>query len=211
MNIVLFGAPGAGKGTQSSLLVARNSMVQLSTGDLLRNAIKNQSQLGLLAKSYMDKGDLVPDSVVIGLVREILDQGIKNIIFDGFPRTVVQAEALQNLLESVKMSIDKAIFLEVPHNEIIRRLTGRRVCKSCGAVYHVEEQPVKVFGVCDKCGGEVIQRTDDSQSVIENRLKNYQSYTQPLRDFYRKVGCYFEVDGKVSTENVYLSIEKILN
>src|SRR6185312_9322053 len=172
MNIVLFGAPGAGKGTQSALLVERMGMEQISTGDLFRAAIKNKTELGLKAKSYMDKGELVPDAIVIGMVDEVLARLGKNLfILDGFPRTVAQAEALRTILARRAMEIGKAVFLEVPKEELLGRLTGRRVCKSCGAVYHIDSKPPKVAGVCDVCGGEVVQRNDDKEDVIATRLK----------------------------------------
>ena len=211
MNLILFGAPGAGKGTQSSLLIERHGMKQISTGDLFRAAISNKTELGLKAKSFMDKGDLVPDDVVIGMVREVLKSGVKSFILDGFPRTTAQAEALGKMLSELQMTIGKAIFLDVPNNVLMGRLTGRRVCKSCGAVYHVDSKPTKVSGVCDSCGGEVIQRNDDKEDVISNRLQAYERATSPLRDFYRAKGIYVEVDGNRDTEIVYKDIEKLIN
>lgn len=211
MNLILFGAPGAGKGTQSELLIKRLGMTQISTGDLFRAAIKGQTDLGKKAQEYMDKGQLVPDSIVIGMVEEVLQKGVKNFILDGFPRTVAQAEALDNLLNKMTLSIGKAIFLEVPMEILMDRLTGRRVCKSCGAVYHIVSKPSKTEGVCDNCGGEVIQRNDDKADVIETRLKTYQEFTSPLKEFYKKSGKYIQVDGNRGTEEVYKEIEKIIN
>ena len=211
MNLILFGAPGAGKGTQSELLIKRLGMTQISTGDLFRAAIKGQTDLGKKAQEYMDKGQLVPDSVVIGMVEEVLQKGVKNFILDGFPRTVAQAEALDNLLNKMTLSIGKAIFLEVPMEILMDRLTGRRVCKSCGAVYHIVSKPSKTEGICDNCGGEVIQRNDDKAEVIETRLKTYQEFTSPLKEFYKKSGKYIQVDGNRGTEEVYKEIEKIIN
>ncbi|WII73272.1 adenylate kinase [Bdellovibrio sp. 22V] len=210
MNVILFGAPGAGKGTQSELLIARMGMTQISTGDLFRAAIKGQTALGKKAQEYMDKGQLVPDSIVIGMVEEVLQKGVKNFILDGFPRTTAQAEALDELLNKMNFSIGKAIFLEVPMAILMDRLTGRRVCKNCGAVYHIVSKPSKVEGVCDNCGGEVIQRNDDKAEVIETRLKTYQEFTSPLKEFYKKSGKYIEVDGNRGTEEVYKEIEKII-
>ncbi|WP_374029110.1 adenylate kinase [Bdellovibrio bacteriovorus] len=210
MNVILFGAPGAGKGTQSELLIARMGMTQISTGDLFRAAIKGQTALGKKAQEYMDKGQLVPDSIVIGMVEEVLQKGVKNFILDGFPRTTAQAEALDELLNKMNLSIGKAIFLEVPMAILMDRLTGRRVCKNCGAVYHIVSKPSKVEGVCDNCGGEVIQRNDDKAEVIETRLKTYQEFTSPLKEFYKKSGKYIEVDGNRGTEEVYKEIEKII-
>ncbi len=210
MNLILFGAPGAGKGTQSSLLIERKGMTQISTGDLFRAAIKGQTDLGKKAQEYMDKGQLVPDSIVIGMVEEVLQKGVKNFILDGFPRTVAQAEALDNLLNKMTLSIGKAIFLEVPMEILMDRLTGRRVCKNCGAVYHIVSKPTKTEGKCDNCGGEVIQRNDDKADVIETRLKNYQEFTSPLKEFYKKSGKYIVVDGNRDTAQVYKEIEKII-
>lgn len=210
MNIILFGAPGAGKGTQSELLISRLGMKQISTGDLFRAAIKGQTDLGKKAQEYMDEGQLVPDSIVIGMVEEVLDKGILNFILDGFPRTVAQAEALDSLVSKKGLSIDKAIFLEVPMAILMDRLTGRRVCKNCAAVYHVISKPSKVEGVCDNCGGEVIQRNDDKAEVIGTRLKTYEEFTSPLKEFYKKTGKYIEVDGNRDTGDVFKEIEKII-
>jgi adenylate kinases len=210
MNLILFGAPGAGKGTQSELLIKRQGMTQISTGDLFRAAIKNQTELGVKAKTYIDQGQLVPDSITIGMVEEVLKTGVKNIILDGFPRTVAQAEALNTLLKGMNISIGKAVFLEVPMEILMDRLTGRRVCKSCGTVYHIVSKPTKLDGKCDNCGGEVVQRNDDKAEVIGTRLKAYQDYTSPLKDFYKNEGKFVEVDGNRSAEEVYTEIEKII-
>lgn len=210
MNVILFGAPGAGKGTQSELLIKHLGMTQISTGDLFRAAIKGQTDLGKKAQEYMDKGQLVPDSIVIGMVEEVLQKGVKNFILDGFPRTVAQAEALDGLLNKMTLSIGKAIFLEVPMEILMDRLTGRRVCKNCGAVYHIVSKPTKTEGKCDNCGGEVVQRNDDKAEVIGTRLKAYQEFTSPLKEFYKKSGKYIVVDGNRDTEQVYKEIEKII-
>lgn len=210
MNMILFGAPGAGKGTQSELLIRRLGMTQISTGDLFRAAIKGQTDLGKKAQEYMDKGQLVPDSIVIGMVEEVLQKGVKNFILDGFPRTVAQAQALDELLVKMNLSIGRAIFLEVPMKILMDRLTGRRVCKNCGAVYHIVSKPTKMEGKCDACGGEVIQRNDDKAEVIETRLKTYEEFTSPLKEFYKKAGKYTELDGNRGTEEVYKEIEKII-
>ena len=185
MNILLFGAPGAGKGTQSALLVEKFKMSHISTGDLFRYNMKNDTDLGKEAKSYIDKGELVPDTVTINMVGEEL----KNIdgnsfILDGFPRNVAQAEALNTLLADHKLNLDKAIFLEVPNNEIVDRLSGRRLCKDCGAVYHVTAMPPKDGKTCDSCGSEnIYQRSDDQKEAIEKRLSVYAESTAPLKDF----------------------------
>lgn len=210
MNLILFGAPGAGKGTQSELLIKRQNMTQISTGDLFRAAIKNQTELGVKAKGFIDQGQLVPDAITIGMVEEVLKSGVKDFILDGFPRTVAQAEALNVLLKGMNISIGKAVFLEVPMEILMDRLTGRRVCKSCGTVYHIVSKPTKLDGKCDNCGGEVVQRNDDKAEVIGTRLKAYQDYTSPLKDFYKKEGKYIELDGNRSAEEVYKEIEKVI-
>ena len=211
MNLILFGAPGAGKGTQSELLIKRKEMTQISTGDLFRAAIKGKTDLGVKAQSFIEKGELVPDSITIGMVEEVLAKGVKNFILDGFPRTVAQAQALDELLSKMHLTIGKAIFLEVPMKILMDRLTGRRVCKNCGAVYHIVSKPTKTAGVCDNCGGEVIQRNDDKAEVIGTRLKAYEEFTSPLKDFYKKAGKFTEVDGDRETEEVYKEIEKIVS
>ncbi|MFN8846261.1 MAG: adenylate kinase [Bdellovibrionales bacterium] len=211
MNLILFGAPGAGKGTQSGFLIKRNGMLQISTGDLLRTAIKNQTKLGLDAKSYISEGRLVPDELVINLVRETLVNIESNFILDGFPRTVVQAEALQKLLDELQLKVKAAIFLEVPYNVLLGRLSGRRVCRSCASVYHVESKPTLAAGVCDQCGGEVVQREDDKESVIANRLKTYEEFTLPLKNYFKQTGQYAEVDGSQEEETVYKSIKNLMN
>lgn len=209
MNIVLFGPPGAGKGTQSQLLVSRLQMRQISTGDLFREAVKNQTALGVKAKSYMDAGQLVPDDITIGLVDEVVTKlGDQSFILDGFPRTVPQANALETLLKSRGLKIGKAVFMDVPREYLLRRLTGRRVCSSCGAVYHVDSKPSKVEGKCDVCGGPVVQRKDDHESVIGTRLEAYDKSTSPLKQYYADKGMYSEVNGIGSTEEVY---ERIVN
>ncbi len=211
MNIILFGAPGAGKGTQSQLLIEKLGMSQISTGDLFRAAIKNKTELGIKAKSFMDKGELVPDSVTIGMVREVLEKGLKKFILDGFPRNVIQAEALEKLLGEMKLKVDKAVFLEVPHQILSDRLTGRRVCKNCGAVYHIQSKPTKKPGACDACGGEVYQRNDDKLEVIENRLRTYEEFTSPLKDYYRRAGKFAVVDGNRGETEVFADIKRLIS
>lgn len=211
MNVVLFGAPGAGKGTQSELLIAKLGMTQISTGDLFRHAMKNKTALGQKAQEFIDKGQLVPDSIVIGMVDEALDRIESDFILDGFPRTVAQAEALEKLLNEKKLSIGRAIFLEVPTDVLIKRLSGRRVCKNCGAVYHVDSKPSRKPSVCDVCEGEVYQRNDDKAEVISTRLQTYSEFTSPLKEYYQKAGKFVLVDGNRSTEAVYEDIKNLLN
>ncbi|RYZ89787.1 MAG: adenylate kinase [Proteobacteria bacterium] len=212
MNIVLFGPPGAGKGTQSALLIERKQMRQISTGDLLREAVKNQTALGVKAKSYMDAGQLVPDDVVIGMVEEVVAKlGKQSFILDGFPRTVNQADALDALLKKTGHSIDKAVFMEVPREDLMRRLAGRRVCSSCGAVYHVDTKPSKKEGICDVCGGPVVQRKDDHESVIGARLETYDKSTSPLKQYFADKGAYAEINGTGTTEEVFGRLEAELS
>jgi adenylate kinase len=204
MNIVLFGPPGAGKGTQSALLVEKKQMRHISTGDLLREAVRNQTPLGLQAKSIMDAGKLVSDDIMIGIVQEVL-KGLKgqSFILDGFPRTVPQAEALELALKDFGLKIGKALFLEVPRQDLLRRLSGRRVCQSCGATYHADTKPTKREGICDVCGGAVVQRKDDHESVIGTRLEAYDQSTTPVKHYFAKKGALAEINGVGSTEEVY--------
>lgn len=211
MNLLLFGAPGAGKGTQSALLVSKLGMKHISTGDLFRRAIREQTPLGLEAKKYTDRGDLVPDAVVIGMVEEeLLGLEGKPFVLDGFPRTVAQAEALANLAKQYSVDLGLAVFLEVPEAYLVSRLSGRRTCKNCGAVYHVESRPTKKDGVCDSCGGEVVQRADDTEAAIRHRLGVYLKSTHPLKEFYRSQRKLVEVDGTGTTEEVFSRLTKVL-
>jgi len=204
MNIVLFGPPGAGKGTQSALLVERLGSFHLSTGDLLRQAVKNETDLGIQAKAIMDAGNLVSDEIMIGIVKQVLKSlKSRSFILDGFPRTVPQAEALELALSEFGLKIGKALFLEVPRSDLLRRLTGRRVCQKCGATFHVDSKPTKKDGICDLCGGRVIQRKDDEESVIGTRLEAYDRNTAPVKGFFSKKGVLAEVDGTGSAEQVY--------
>jgi adenylate kinase len=178
-------------------------MVQISTGDLFRTAIKNKTDLGKKAQEFMEKGQLVPDSVTIGMVEEVLKSGNKDFILDGFPRNVAQADALDELLKRLNLSLGKAIFLEVPMSILEDRLTGRRVCKNCATVYHISSKPPQKPGICDSCGGEVIQRNDDKADVISTRLKTYEEYTSPLKDYYKGLGKFVSVDGNRDPKLVF--------
>lgn len=201
MNLLLFGPPGAGKGTQSAFLVEQMGMLHISTGNLFREAVSKKTPLGVKAKSFMDQGQLVPDEVTIGLVEEVLaGLGGKSFILDGFPRTVPQAEALDALLSKMKLKLDKAVSFEVPRADLTRRLAGRRVCEKCGAVYHVDSKPSKKAGVCDNCGGSVVQRKDDQEDVIKARLEAYDKSTAPVKEYYSKKGSLTEIQG-TGTEN----------
>lgn len=211
MNILLFGPPGAGKGTQSELLKSQLKMTHISTGDLFRYALKNQTPLGIEAKKYLDAGQLVPDSVTIDMVRDVLGRIDGNsFILDGFPRNIAQADSLEEMLKVLGLKVEKAIFVAVPPNELVERLSGRRVCEKCGATYHISAMPPRVEGVCDRCGGKVIQRSDDRREVIEDRIKVYEQNTRPLKDYYREKGRLVEVDGRGETEEVFLRIKKAM-
>ena len=186
--------------------------IHLSTGNLLREAIQQKSPLGVEAQSYVDAGKLVPDSVVIGLVREFIEKNkTSRFIFDGFPRTIVQAEALEKQIEEIgAIKIQKALFLEVPQTDLLQRLSGRRVCKNCGAVFHELNNPPKKQGVCDTCGGEVYQRKDDAAEAIQTRLEAYEKSTAPLKEYYIKKNLFVSIDGLGSSNSVFGRIQTYL-
>lgn len=215
MILLLFGAPGSGKGTQSSLLVSRAGFFQISTGDLLRAAVKEQTPLGVEAKNFLDQGQLVPDQVVIGLVDEVIGKqralGIESFIFDGFPRTLPQAESLTSILTKYNLKADSAVFINVDQQGLVSRLTGRRVCSTCAAVYHITNNPSKDVGKCDKCGGSLIIRSDDQESVIVSRLKTYEASANQLKNYYGQLGVQKEVNGDQAVEAVYRSIVSSAN
>lgn len=210
MRIVLLGAPGAGKGTQAVLLVEKLNVPHISTGDIFRSNIANGTELGKKAKEYIDKGELVPDEVTIGIVKDRLEKpDCKNgFILDGFPRTIPQAECLDEILESMGMSLDYVVDIDVDDQYIIKRLSGRRVCPGCGASYHITNNPPAKPGICDRCGKEIIQRKDDEEETILNRLKTYHAQTEPLIDYYRKQGKLISVDGRQNIEDTTRSILK---
>ena len=212
MNILLFGPPGAGKGTQSSLLIERKKMRHISTGDLFRAAIKNVTPLGKEAKGYLDSGRLVPDSVTIGMVQEVLRElKGQSFILDGFPRNLSQADALETLLHEHRLRLDKAIFLEVATDELVERLSGRRTCRACGATYHVTSKPPKDGVHCDVCGSaDIYQRPDDQPKAIRTRLQVYEASTMPLKEYYEKKGQLRLVNGLGNIEIVYQQIEKAM-
>lgn len=208
MNIVLFGPPGAGKGTQSALLAERLGHKHISSGDLFRENIKDQTPLGLEAKEYMDKGQLVPDEITIKMIQETFKElGGRPFVLDGFPRTLPQAKALQELLDRMGLKLGQAIFLEVPKARIMERLTGRRVCSECGANYHVQAKPTQKPGICDICGGKVEQREDDTEAVIAQRLQAYDESTAPLKEHYQNEGLLTVVDGGGDAEAIYRALE----
>ncbi len=208
MNLILLGPPGVGKGTQAKLLIDRFGIPQISTGDILRAAVKELTPMGAKAKGYMDSGALVPDEVVIGIVEERLAQADcqKGFILDGFPRTVPQADALGQVLSGMGKSIDHVVSLSVNKAELLKRLTGRRACANCGAGYHVDFAPSKVAGVCDACSGQLVQREDDKEETILNRLAVYEAQTAPLIAYYQAAGLLRSVDGLGTVERVQADI-----
>ncbi|GFO66222.1 adenylate kinase [Geomonas paludis] len=212
MNLILLGPPGVGKGTQAKLLIDRFGIPQISTGDILRAAVKELTPMGIKAKGFMDSGALVPDEVVIGIVEERLAQPDcqKGFILDGFPRTVPQADALSQVLTGIGKKIDHVVSLSVDKDELLKRLTGRRACSKCGAGYHVDFAPSKVAGICDACGGELFQREDDKEETILNRLAVYEAQTSPLISYYQGAGLLRSVNGLGSVEGIQAEIVAIL-
>ena len=212
MKIIMLGAPGAGKGTQAKKIAERYSIPHISTGDIFRTNIKNGTKLGKKAKAYMDEGALVPDDLVVDLVVDRFKNPdcANGYVLDGFPRTIPQAEALEDALNAIGEIVNFAINVEVPDENIINRMAGRRSCIGCGATYHIKYNPSKVEGVCDVCGEKLILRDDDQPETVKNRLSVYHDQTQPLIDFYNKKGILAEVDGTKDMDDVYNAIVNIL-
>ncbi|MCR5608161.1 MAG: adenylate kinase [Lachnospiraceae bacterium] len=212
MKIIMLGAPGAGKGTQAKKIAEKYSIPHISTGDIFRANIKNGTELGKKAKTYMDQGLLVPDELVVDLVidRFAQDDCANGYVLDGFPRTIPQAEALDAALAKINEKIDYAINVEVPDENIIKRMSGRRACVSCGATYHLEHIPPKKEGICDTCGAELILRDDDKPETVQKRLNVYHEQTQPLIDYYTSKNVLKEVDGTVDMAEVFAAIVKVL-
>ncbi|UXV32948.1 adenylate kinase [Mammaliicoccus sciuri] len=212
MNIILMGLPGAGKGTQASEIVKKYPIPHISTGDMFRKAIKEETDLGKEAKSYMDRGELVPDEVTIGIVRERLaeEDAKKGFLLDGFPRTVEQADALNEILSDLDRKVDAVINIEVAEEELMNRLTGRRICEVCGTTYHLVFNPPKVEGVCDLDGGKLYQREDDNPETVANRLSVNVKQTKPLLDFYENQGVLKNIDGSRQIDNVTDDVIQIL-
>lgn len=212
MKIIMLGAPGAGKGTQAKMIAAKYGVPHVSTGDIFRANIKNGTELGMEAKQYMDKGLLVPDELTVRILLDrVAQEDCKNgYVLDGFPRTIPQAEVLDNALNELGDKIDYAINVDVPDENIVRRMSGRRACLSCGATYHIEHIPPKKEGVCDTCGSELVLRDDDKPETVKNRLDVYHKQTQPLIDFYTEKGVLKTVDGTLPMDDVFAAITAIL-
>lgn len=212
MKIVMLGAPGAGKGTQAKMIADKYSIPHISTGDIFRANIKNGTKLGMEAKQYMDQGLLVPDELTVKILLDRVSQAdCKNgYVLDGFPRTIPQAEVLDQALTELGDKIDYAINVDVPDENIINRMSGRRACAACGATYHIVHVPTKEEGICDRCGKELILRDDDKPETVKNRLNVYHDQTQPLIDFYTAKGVLKSVDGTVDMNDVFASIVTIL-
>ena len=212
MQAIFMGLPGAGKGTQAERIVSEFGIPHISTGDMFRAAIAEQTELGMKAKSFMDQGQLVPDEVTIGIVRERLQKSDceKGFLLDGFPRTLAQAEALDAMLSELGRNIDVVVNLHVAKEKLLARLTGRRICKSCGATYHVVFNPTESEGVCDKCGGELYQRSDDTEDVVATRLDVNIKQSEPILAYYAEKGLVREVEGDQPIDEVYEQISSIL-
>jgi adenylate kinase len=214
MNLILLGGPGAGKGTQAKKLIAQFNIPQISTGDILRAAVKEGTEMGRKAKEFMDAGKLVPDEVVIGIIKDRLKAPDckAGFILDGFPRTVPQAQALDKVLADMGSKIDHVVSIDVDEEELVTRLTGRRTCKNpaCGQMYHVKFTPAKKEGVCDKCGGELYQRDDDNETTVRSRLATYNQATKPLIDYYTAKGLVRAIKGVGSIDDIYQQIVRIV-
>lgn len=212
MYILLMGPPGAGKGTQAEKLIREYGIPQISTGDMFRAAVKSGTALGKEAKSYMDKGALVPDSVTVGIVKERLaqDDCKKGWILDGFPRTTAQASALDAILHDLGIQLTAVLDFNVNRDDLVKRVSGRLVCRQCGASFHKEFRPPKQEGVCDNCGGELYQRADDNEVTVRERLAVYDTSTKPLIDYYKVSGRYYEINGDQSMDNVFADVQAAL-
>ena len=205
MRLVFLGAPGVGKGTQAEMVAAGFAISKISTGDLLRTGVAQKTPLGLEAQQYMTRGELVPDNVVIGLVAEKIGspECAKGFILDGFPRTILQADALSGILQEQEVVLDRVMYFVIPREEVVRRLSGRRSCSACSAVYHLDYVPPRQEGRCDECGAALVQRSDDKRETVESRLTVYEEQTAPLIDYYREKNVLVELDGTGSVEEVH--------
>lgn len=213
MRLIFLGAPGVGKGTQADLVAAKFGRPKISTGDILREAVRNKTPMGVQAKACMDQGQLVPDAVVIGIVKDKLAEPAcaKGFLLDGFPRTVPQAEELAAMLKARGLQLDRVVNVSVPREDVVRRLTGRRSCPKCQAVFHVEFAPPTRAGFCDRCGGELMQRSDDTRETVENRLAVYEAQTAPLIAYYRQRGLLSDIDGAGKVEQVQQRVVELLS
>ena len=213
MNIILMGLPGAGKGTQASEIVKKFPIPHISTGDMFRKAIKDETDLGKEAKSYMDRGELVPDEVTVGIVKERIseDDAKKGFLLDGFPRTIDQAEALNDIMSELGRNIDAVINIEVPEEELMNRLTGRRICEKCGTTYHLVFNPPKVDGICDIDGGKLYQRADDNPETVSNRLNVNVKQSKPILEYYNEKGVLKNIDGAKDIDDVTKDVIDILD
>ena len=213
MNIILMGLPGAGKGTQASEIVKKFPIPHISTGDMFRKAIKDETDLGKEAKSYMDRGELVPDEVTVGIVKERIseDDAKKGFLLDGFPRTIDQAEALNDIMSELGRNIDAVINIEVPEEELMNRLTGRRICEKCGTTYHLVFNPQKVDGICDIDGGKLYQREDDNPETVSNRLNVNVKQSKPILEYYNEKGVLKNIDGAKDIDDVTKDVIDILD
>ncbi len=212
MHLIILGPPGAGKGTQAEKIAKRYKLVHISTGEILRAAVKEETPMGLKAKEYMDKGLLVPDEVVIGIIRDqmLKPDCEKNALLDGLPRHLEQAIKLDEIFDELKLKLDAVLNIDVPEEELVNRLTGRRVCQKCSTTYHLKNNPPKVRNICDHCGGELYQRSDDTITTVKERLEVYRKQTEPLIDYYKQKGILNNVDGSKSIDEVYSEIKTIL-
>lgn len=212
LRLILLGPPGAGKGTQAARIVEKYNIPHISTGDIFRKNIKDGTELGKRAQDYMNKGELVPDDLVIEIAEaRIIEEDCKGgFLLDGFPRTVYQAEKFDEFLKEAGTAIDKVLNISVDSEELMQRIIGRRVCKSCGASYHVKNMPPKVEGICDVCGGELYQRHDDTAETVKNRVSVYDAQTRPLVDYYNNTGRLAQIDGEQSQESVFASIVSVI-
>jgi len=212
-NFIIMGAPGAGKGTQAERIVGQFGSIHVSTGDMFREAMKNETDLGKLAKSYMDKGEFVPDSVTNLLVKERLGQmdiAKHGFLLDGFPRNINQAKELKQILDSLELKVDFVINIDVPSEILVTRIIGRRICKTCGKNFHIEFSPSKAEGTCDFCKGPLYQRDDDNEETVKNRLELYLSQTKPLLNYYHKEGLLFNINGNANVNTVFDIIQKTI-
>ncbi|HOE06507.1 MAG: adenylate kinase [Bacilli bacterium] len=212
MRLLIIGAPGAGKGTQAALIKEYFAIPHISTGEMFREAISQQTEIGLEAKKYIDKGDLVPDSVTIELMRERLlkDDCKKGFLLDGFPRTIAQAQALDEMLEKLEIKLDAVLNVDIDDKILIDRIVGRRTCSVCKENYHITNKKTKVEGICDVCGGKLIQRADDTEETIKNRLRVYHQLTKPVLDYYAKQGLIKTISGRENIEEIFMKVKHLL-